>query len=405
MTRSGRSSSASVTAWMSTLAGLSLVASFACTQEPEGELASGRRAFIERLGSDTMSIEVYTRTPDGFRGDLIIRSPVTRVAHYEATLGADGMIERMEVDWRTPAENPEGPAPDGFTLTVEGDSATLERRGGRSPGTSRIAAPGDLIPVVGKTPVAFAVLEQAVRQAMAAEADSYPVAFFSSSRGRVMPNAIVRYATDSVSMSFFGNPLVAAVDDEGRVLGRSGRRTTLKMEGEPVTDVDFEALAADFAARDARGEGMGVASPTETMEATLGGANVQVVYSRPAVRGRVIWGGLVPWNEVWRTGANAATEFSTDRDLEIGGVQVPAGTYTLYSVYTPESAQLIINQQTGQWGTEYHADRDLARVELSRQSIAAPVERFTIGFEPREGGGVIQLSWDRARYSVPLVVR
>ena len=127
--------------------------------------------------------------------------------------------------------------------------------------------------------------------------------------------------------------------------------------------------------------------------------------SRPAKRGREIWGGLVPFGEVWRTGANAATAFSTDRDLMIGDVSVPAGAYTLYSLFNADSAQLIINKQTGQWGTVYDQAQDLARVGLAKEILTTPVERFTIGIEPAADGGTLQLIWDTTRYSVPIQVR
>jgi hypothetical protein len=364
-----------------------------------------RQAFIERLGTDTMSVELYTRMEAGFEGQLLIRAPATRVAQYQATLAPDGTIGNMHVSWSTPPENPDGPPPVEQTITVQGDSATIETVGGRNPGTTRVAVPEGVIPTVGKTPIAFAVLEQALSQAMAAGADSFPVSFLSAGRGRVQPNAIVRVAMDSIAFSFFGNPFLARVDEGGRVLGRSGERTTLKLVGEKVGDLDFEALAADFAARDARGEGIGVPSPEATVEAAVGGANISIVYSRPAKRGREIWGNLAPLNEVWRTGANAATEFSTDRDLDIGDALVPAGTYTLFSIYTPESTHLIINQQTGQWGTQYDQAQDLARVELVRATLSQPVERFTIAIEPTDDGGELQLIWDTTRFSVPVKVR
>ncbi|UCC71988.1 MAG: DUF2911 domain-containing protein [Gemmatimonadota bacterium] len=364
-----------------------------------------RQVFVERLGVDTISIESYTRSAEGFEGDVVIRSPHTLTAHYQASLTADGAISRMEVEWRTPPANPEARAPWGYVVTIEGDSATLERRGGRDPGTTRMAVPPGTIPLIGKTPVAFAVFEQAVRQALASGLDNYPVHFLSVGRGRIMANAIIRTSPDSVSMDFFGSPILAEVSADGRVLGRSGERTTFKAVGERVDAVDLAALTADFAARDARGEGFGVASPQATVEATIDGANLTVVYSRPAKRGREIWGALVPYDEIWRTGANAATAFTTDRDLEIGGAHVPAGAYTLYSIFTPESAQLIINQQTGQWGTMYDEGQDLVRVDLTQETVAEAVQRFTISIEPGEGGGVLQLTWDRSRFSVPVRVR
>ncbi len=381
----------------------------ACSCEPrwgsEAGIEGSRRAYVERLGIDSLSVERYTRSADGFEGKVVLRSPVTRVVTYRAMLKPDGTIGSMDVNWVTPPENPEGPPPFGFTITLEADSATLERRGGRDPGTTRLAVPIGAIPNIGTAQLTFAEMEQAVHQANAAGADSFPLHIFSAARAQVVPNAVVRLSPDSVTFDFFGSPILVRVDSRGQVLGRSGQRTTLKVVGERVEDIDLEALAADWAARDARGTGLGVASPRAEFETMIGGARLRVVYSRPAKRGREIWGGLVPWNEVWRTGANAATAFSTDRDLRIGGVDVPAGEYTLFSVYTPESAKLIINRQTGQSGTEYHPEQDLARIEMRRETLPEAVERFTIAVEPAAGGGALELVWDRTRFSVPILVK
>jgi len=362
-------------------------------------------AFVETLGNDTVSVETYSRTVDGFEGKLLIRSPVTQVAHYNATLAPDGNISAMHVEWTTPPENPDGHPPVTFDVAIEGDSAMVEVTGGPDTSSVRIAVPEGTIPTAGKTPMSFAVLEQAVRQAVAAGGDEYPVHFIAPARGRIQPNAIQRVDEDVISFDFFGSPFFARITPEGEILHRSGEHTTMKVVGQRADDIDFAALAADYAARDARGEGMGPASPQATVQVEVGGANLEVVYSRPAKRGREIWGGLVPWEEVWRTGANAATSFTTDRDLVIGGATVPAGSYTLWSVFTGESAQLIVNKQTGQWGTQYDAEQDLVRIDLEKQDLPHPVERFTIGIESTDDGAMLGLTWDTVRYLVPIEVR
>src|SRR5689334_11225890 len=124
-------------------------------------------------------------------------------------------------------------------------------------------------------------------------------------------------------------------------------------------------------------------SPAATAEATLNGKKISIAYSQPAMRGRKIMGDLVPYDKVWRTGANDATTLKTETDLNIGGATVPAGTYTLYSLPSAGTWKLIINKQTGQWGTEYHQEQDLARVDMKKESLSSPVERFVINFEPK----------------------
>src|SRR5215471_19968714 len=124
------------------------------------------------------------------------------------------------------------------------------------------------------------------------------------------------------------------------------------------------------------------ASPPGTATFTFGdGKTINIAYSRPSVKGRTIFGGLVPYGQVWRTGANAATTLKTDTNLTIGGANVPAGTYTLYTIPEEKKWTLIINKQTGQWGTQYDEKQDLARVEMKVSKNASPTEQFTIGFD------------------------
>ncbi len=376
-----------------------LVATAACGGASE-------RAYIERLGSDTMAVEVYTRSASGFEGQLLTRNPVTRVASYTGTLSSEGTISRLEVDWQTPEENPEGPGPEHWSITIEGDSATVERTANGESSTSRVEVPAGLIPQVGRTPWSYAIVEQAVKQAIASGSDSYPIQLMTGSRPQPSPNIITRVDPETVSWGFFGMPMTAQVDAEGKVLALSGSQTTFAVEGEAVTGIDLASMASDFAARDARGEGLGVPSPAAKVDVTIGGAHLTVDYSQPAKRGRGVWGGsLVPHEEVWRTGANAATVFTTDRNLTIRGTRIPAGSYSLWTSFTASSATLIINSQTGQWGTAYDGSQDFARIMMDSEDLGEVVERFTMAIEPADGGATMQLNWDQTRYSVPITIR
>ncbi len=139
-------------------------------------------------------------------------------------------------------------------------------------------------------------------------------------------------------------------------------------------------------------------------EATLkfaDGKTVTIQYSRPSMRGRKIFGGLVPYDEVWRTGANAATSLKTDVNLNIGGANVPAGSYTLYTQPGMSSWKLIINKQTGQWGTEYSQGQDLDRVNMKVTERPSGLELFTISFDKTGGdSATLKLEWENTIASV-----
>jgi hypothetical protein len=145
-------------------------------------------------------------------------------------------------------------------------------------------------------------------------------------------------------------------------------------------------------------------SPHEAVKATIDGANIAIEYGRPYMRGRKIMGGLVPYGRVWRTGADSSTTLTTSKSLVIGGATVPAGKVSIYTLPGEDQWKLILNKQTGQWGTEYSEAQDLARVDLTKKTLSAPVDQFTIAIEPQTGGGVLKFSWETTELSVPFTV-
>jgi hypothetical protein len=144
-------------------------------------------------------------------------------------------------------------------------------------------------------------------------------------------------------------------------------------------------------------------SPRKQADVKLGnGKTVSVDYGSPSMRGRKIMGGLVPYDKVWRTGANEATKFHTDSDLTVNGNKVPAGDYTLYTLPGEKGWKLIINKQTGQWGTEYDQTRDLGRIDMDVAKTPALVEQMELKLEPKGGDVVLHVIWENTDASVDL---
>ena len=148
-------------------------------------------------------------------------------------------------------------------------------------------------------------------------------------------------------------------------------------------------------------------SPPGTATFTFAdGKTITIDYSRPSMRGRKIFGDLVPYGQVWRTGANAATSLKTNVNLVIGGASVPAGSYTLYTIPEEKKWTLIINKETGQWGTEYNEKDDLARVEMKVSKNASPTEQFTIAFDQNgANAAVLKLDWADTTAKVDVAVK
>jgi hypothetical protein len=154
-------------------------------------------------------------------------------------------------------------------------------------------------------------------------------------------------------------------------------------------------------------------SPHETVSAVIDGSRVTLIYGRPYSKDpktgevRTIWGTLVPYGKVWRTGSDEATVLITQKSLVIGETTIPAGAYTLFTLPSEDgTAKLIINKQIGQWGTQYDEKQDLARVDLKKEPTDKAVDQFTMSVAKNPaGGGLLKMLWENTQYSVPFTVQ
>jgi DUF2911 family protein len=371
-------------------------------------LSAQSGTFIVRRGSDTVFVERYARMGSALEGDQVSRSArATTLRHFAAELDRRGNVIRYELTGR-PAARPEAPA-EVLRVTFDIDTANIELVLGDSSRAARLPIPGGALPFL---PQSYALLELVTRQAQASGRPTYVAPVLSLASLVPMAVTVTRGAGDTVAVAVGdAAPLEVRVDAAGDILGARGGDASAPVSVDRVAAVDLAGIARRFAERP-----LGPLSPTDSVRATIAGAQITIVYSRPAMRGRQIFGGLVPWNAVWRTGANAATQFTTSADLVMAGHTIPHGSYTLWTLPTPTGWQLIVNKQTKRpcreagcavatqpplWGTEYSADSDLVRLDLALERLPRPVEQFTIAVAPQGTGGLLTLEWETTRASLP----
>jgi hypothetical protein len=173
------------------------------------------------------------------------------------------------------------------------------------------------------------------------------------------------------------------------------------------------SLVSTYGQSAPRAASTGGNSPHETTSAVIEGDRVTITYGRPFTKHpktgevRKIWGGLVPYGQPWRMGADEATLLVTQKPIEIGGTEIPAGAYTLYMVPDESgTSKLAISKKIGQWGIPVDTKNDLARVDLTKGSTQSQVDQFTMAVQKNpSGGGLIKLSWENTEYSVPFTVK
>jgi hypothetical protein len=146
-------------------------------------------------------------------------------------------------------------------------------------------------------------------------------------------------------------------------------------------------------------------SPPAKVAATIAGKKITIDYYAPSMHGRKIMGALVPFGEVWCTGANWATKFTTEANLQMGSLKLPAGSYSIWTLPTANQWTLIINKQTGQFHKDYDSSTDFGRTKMNLKTLTAPVETFRIEVRSESGNnGTLALDWETTEASIPFTV-
>jgi hypothetical protein len=352
-------------------------------------------AFIVRLGNDTTSIERYVRTSDQLIVEAVQRSPNTTV--HRLVYDLDGQFGVKRAVYAVSRPGTEQPAAR-RVITFTGDSALISSEQGGQTRSQRVVAK-NAVPIAGPfyAPYEVALMRSARLRSMKS---SVPLLAGSN----VVNIPIERLGGDSVSLNNqFGEPMRARLDALGKL---QYLHTPAFTTVERLPWIDLNRFIDDFAQRDAVGKGLGMLSPRQTYRTNIGAANIWIDYSRPAMRGRPIWGSLVPYGRVWRTGANDAAHLATDRTIDLGGLTLAPGTYTLFLLPTADDWTLVVNRQTGMSGLDYDAAQDVGRVKLTKQANANVAEWFTIELQQNsETAGTLSFAWDRTRAGVPVTVR
>lgn len=371
-----------------------------CRPEPEDSWG-----FVATLGNDTTSVERVTRNGDRIIGDAVGRSPLVVRRRWEATLAPDGSVRRWVMDTHVP-NAPEGERDLHHEIERTDGAIRMVRQAGRDSMDRTVREPS--MRTVPWNAFLYATSELLFQNARGlpdtARVGQYFFEGWAEGRlgfARVRPLGDGRVSITSTGLAGSG---VAELDSAGRMLAYSGAGTTYHQEVRRISDVpDLDALLERFAA-DERSRGVQRwLSVRDTMRATVGRADIAVEYGRPLRRGRTLLGALIPYGQVWRTGANAATHLTTTAPIRLGGVSLDSGAYTLWTLPTERDVQLIINRETGQWGTGYRAENDIARVAMETDTLTTPVEAFTIRVD--SAASRLVMEWGTFRWSAPLGTR
>jgi hypothetical protein len=375
-----------------------------------------RYGFLALLGHDTISIESISRRGNTLTSDEVDRFPVVRIRHTVVDLNDDGSIRHLVMDIHTPSES-SGQRDRKVVADVAGNKVHLAKTD--SAGTVNRDFPTGGSIVVAHVQQMYSLYElyfaaafkQVAASKLAAgrplrlrqfyvdrEFDRFPLA-----EAAVTPLGGGRMEVTHDWLSGTGE---AMMDSAGNMLSYSGARTTYDVRVKRLAmPPDVKGVAERFDAQETQGGGVKSLSIRDNTRAQIGSSVFTVDYGRPLLRGRTLLGEVIPYDRVWRTGANAATQFTTSTPIRLAGMEVPAGSYTLFTEPHPDGVDLIVNRQTGEWGTNYNSSLNLGIVRMSSEVAAKMVEEFTISIVPGDSRhGTLVLEWGSLRWVAAIEV-
>jgi len=376
-----------------------------------------RYGFLTMLGHDTISIESTTRQGNTLTSDEVDRFPRVEIRHTVVNLNDDGSIRHLVMDIQTPSEPP-GQRDRKVFADVANNKVHLSKTD--SIGTVNRDFPTGGSIVVAHVPQMYSLYElyfaAALKQAAATKlAAGSPVQMRQFYIDREFDRFPLGHATvtllDSgkleITHDWLSGTGEAIMDSSYNMLSYSGDRTTYKVQVKRLTTPpDIKPIADRFVAKETAAGNVKSLSVRDTTRAQIGNAMFTVDYGRPLLRGRTLLGDVIPYDRVWRTGANAATQFTTSTPIRLAGMQVPTGTYTLFTAPHTNGVDLIVNKQSGQWGTEYNGSLDLGTARMVSEVATATVEEFTISIIPsNDRHGTLVLEWGSLRWIAPIEVQ
>lgn len=375
---------------------------------PYGGVRSG--SFITTLGNETVAVESYTRTGDRIEGDIVLRVPGTTRYHYRLNFAKDGSVRRSEFTVK-PLGAPKVDELRRLNLEFERDTLRLVSvvRGETQIAERPAVAPANVLFLGGYASShglygSFGMYEHLIGRLGVSDGGITSLQTLSPDTGKVATRRFRRVSSDTVDIDFFKMAWTrVTLDPEGRILSADATATTERTLTKRVDFMEIDRLEKEYLALDKAGKGIGEASPNVATRASLDGVSIILKYGSPRLRGRNgVLKALVASGVVWRTGANEATTIDFDRDLTFGDSRLPAGRYSLWTFATSKGADLIINKETGQWGTAYRKGQDLLRLPLTTTPLDAPVEDFVIRIVKGDAGWELRIEWDTFRWSMPV---
>jgi hypothetical protein len=355
-------------------------------------------SFVAKLGTDTVIVETYNMLPNHLYGKAFLRYPEDQIGVFDFHFYPDGSIKHYSMSFMNPDNSYVTSSSGTQGVYCENDTCTWFASWGGDQKTEYVnkRQVNHMDFIGGWTPTLSLIEWNCMRLIMSGK-QSLPITMLNDYIG-VRHVAVSKGNGDTL---IFGGDFLEytkiKTTPEGRILAYDGTATPwnyLVTKLEPI-NVD------EVAKRMSKKPKIGIPSPTLKVDFSIGYDTIGLSYGRPFKRGRKIFGGVVPYDSIWRTGANDPTKINLPYDIQFGKQVIPKGEYSLYTIPSVNEWTLIFNTDLKQWPTEPDRSKDFALIPMEVRKATRQTDQFTITIDSTKGGGIIKFIWDETEAFVP----
>lgn len=350
---------------------------------------------IYTLARDTTSIIHYRLTGDDFTTTFIDRAYLNvtnfNVTRLKGRFFPNGELQYIEGYTYQPVFGKDSVLLVTFKLYEKGDSTYIEQKSGDGVAEWKYAGRVmvDFYPYIYMPALLANYVPKQVGDSIV------------GNHGGPTAKFVVKRISDRKLManSRYMGTFTLYLNERGKVDSIDAIGSSYNVKGTVVPYLNLDSIILHYAKREQQVGPVGYSNKRDSVQAAIGNASIKINYSRPSMKGRVIFGEVVPWKRFWRTGANMATNITVSHPLNFNGKILPAGEYSIFTMPSQTGWTIMFNKEAYIWGTDYNPAHDILRVSMQVEQLREPVELMTIEVVPAAKGGAINVIWERLKAS------
>lgn len=357
---------------------------------------------IYLLGKDTTAIGNYELKGYDFSITVADLTEAVTVSQLSGTFFPNGELKAASGNMYKPVPGKDSQVLYSYKMYYENDTTYIEMRRNNMVSTRKYPVKIMVANSLGGYTLVYmpALLVNFAPEKNGDSLLSHHIVFNSARKFLIRKISPGRYSAGSSVMGMFR----LSLDPRGNLRSVDGIGTSWNVSGTAVPFLNMDSVITANVTKDLSHPHTAIVNKLDSVETAIGGAAIKITYSRPAVRGRVIFGEVVPYDRFWRTGANSATKLTLSQPIYFNGKELPAGEYSIFTLPSKKGWTIMFNKESTIWGTEYKPENDVLRVPMSTEALPESVELFTIAVVPADKGGRIEVSWEKLKASVAFTI-